>query len=163
MPHWTIIFQPIDSDLWKCRGLQVHTDESWKWPILQTWRIDLKQKSHASLTHHGHWCYTWRHYDYTKNLRYGICMAGIGSFSSLIFTAWESQHIGGVPMGTRTPCHWYGGVISFFFLKAKAKMKCWENTLLESKSKFAPEHRLTFHRLSINSQEGYSFALLNDW
>ena len=55
-----------------------------------------------------------------------------------------------------------GGVIIVFFF-SKAKMKCLENTLLESNSKFVPEHRPTFHRLSINSQEGYSFALLNDW
>lgn len=51
MSHWIIVFQPIDSDLWKCRGLQVHADESWKWPILQTSRIHKENKKNMHPWH----------------------------------------------------------------------------------------------------------------
>ncbi len=46
MSHRIIIFQPVDLDFWNDETAQVHhADESWKCSILQTWIIDMKQKS----------------------------------------------------------------------------------------------------------------------
>ena len=152
MSHWIIIFQPID--LWKCRDLQVH--DSCRWKLEMTYSPNMKNRSdtknHASLTHHGHWCYTWRHHDYTKlgggfkyvlfsprtlgkipiltNIFQGWCNHQLEKHWGMAYAwlalaasvPWYSQpeslntSVGTMgTMGTRTPCHWYGGVMSIFF------------------------------------------------